>query len=346
MKQKLKLAWQIIVAAGMLSIILFIALILIDKKGLWERRGLIASCYETAYTQNFVIEHKGNYVRTKEYIDGKYLSPKLDKIYNSTNLTDTLTVFWKDDKRGYLNAYTGKIAIPAQFERAWVFSEGMGAVVKDGRLGFIDRNGNTVIPCMFMYINGYKSAKDFVFKGGYCTVFGEDKKQGIIDMGGNWVVEPLYDKINYPSKGYRLVKSGAKYGLFDSDLNLVLPIEYDDILVTDNGILVMHNGVRQMLAHDCKTVIDPLVIDYIETDNYYIVKDVETGQKTKKPVDYYYYIMSNKYGLMNPKTGKPITKAIYNGIYAVSPNLFSCRVYDGDGIAHNIIINGRGEIIK
>ena len=40
---------------------------------------------------------------------------------------DTLTVFTdKENKRGYLNTKTGKIALPAQWDHAWVFSEGVG----------------------------------------------------------------------------------------------------------------------------------------------------------------------------------------------------------------------------
>ena len=76
---------------------------------------------------------------------------------------DSLTVFCKDDKRGYLNVNTGEMVIAPEYDHAWVFSEGLAAVVKDNKVGFINKDNELVIPYKFDY--GYREfTVDFVFE--------------------------------------------------------------------------------------------------------------------------------------------------------------------------------------
>jgi hypothetical protein len=65
-------------------------------------------------------------------------------------------------KCGFLDT-KGKIVIPANFEFAQYFSEGLSAVMQDGKWGYIDKEGKTVIPFRFTYAlpfhNGYAKVK-------------------------------------------------------------------------------------------------------------------------------------------------------------------------------------------
>ncbi len=346
MNSKLKLAWRIIVATGLLSITIFVTLLLLNANRLWENMGLKAYYYETSYSENYVIEHKGNYVRTMTHRNGKYLSPKMDQIYDDIKVTDTLTVFWKDGKRGYLDIYTGKVAIPAQFDRAWIFSNGLGAVVKDGKLGFVDRNGDMAIPYQFQYMAGFRDAVDYLFYGGYCTVIGDNLKQGLIDKSGKWVVEPQYDRVNPPVKGCRIVKSSNNYGLFDKELNLILPVECRNIKFVEDGIIVMRDGEQYKLAYDGKTILDTFVVDHVTYPEYSSGENDENGDGIYKQTNYCAYQMYNKFGLMDPKTGRPITKALYDHISGITAELFCCEVAGYRGETGAVIINGRGEKVE
>ena len=58
---------------------------------------------------------------------------------------DSLTVFCKDDKRGYLNVNTGEMVIAPEYDHAWVFSEGLAAVVKDNKVGFINKDNEVIV---------------------------------------------------------------------------------------------------------------------------------------------------------------------------------------------------------
>ncbi|MBQ8695615.1 MAG: WG repeat-containing protein, partial [Bacteroidaceae bacterium] len=66
------------------------------------------------------------------------MTPKIDWVrYGS----DSIAVYALNGKRGFLNRYTGEIIIDAEknrYSKAWVFSEGVAAVMKDEMIGFID----------------------------------------------------------------------------------------------------------------------------------------------------------------------------------------------------------------
>ena len=53
-----------------------------------------------------------------------------------------------DGKRGFIDT-TGKMAIPAGFDVAGSFTQGLACVKIDGKWGFIDKSGELVIPCRF-----------------------------------------------------------------------------------------------------------------------------------------------------------------------------------------------------
>ena len=81
------------------------------------------------------------------------------------------------------------MVIPCEWERTRDFSEGLAAVFKDSKWGFIDTTGKLVIPCEW---DGIDSTKQTVFYGGFAHVE-KDDKWGIIDTAGTLVVPCEYD---------------------------------------------------------------------------------------------------------------------------------------------------------
>ena len=105
-----------------------------------------------------------------------------------------MAVYALPNKRGYINVNTGRIVIDAEvndYRKAWVFSEGLAAVKRAGKVGFINVENEVVIPFQFDY--SYKCRMwDFayLFHNGYCIMTNKSGDLGLIDKGGNWVVEP------------------------------------------------------------------------------------------------------------------------------------------------------------
>ena len=78
-------------------------------------------------------ENDGN-ITIKNTETGEVTAEKIKFDWTSSSPNDSLGVFCSDGKRGYYNSYTGKIVVPAQYRRAWIFSEGLAGVQKNGHI--------------------------------------------------------------------------------------------------------------------------------------------------------------------------------------------------------------------
>lgn len=342
MKQKLMTTWRILVATGMVALIVIagiFAYMFYDNEVRQATRTWDITSY---YSDSYVIEHGKDYLRLKDVKTEKYLTPKLSHLYDE-NLKDSITVFRQKGKRGFLNIYTGEIIIPAQYNKAWVFSEGLGAAVKDGKLGFVNKRGETIIPFQYGCSNQWKDQVDFLFKNGYCTVFEPTTgKQGLIDKSGKWVIPPRYDYINNPERGFRIVKLGDKFGVIDSTLQFILPIENDWVEFYGDGFLLQNGYSKRLVAYDGKTVLQPFVYDNIYHLTYGTDKVDDAGNIVSAKCAINSYEVAGRYGLMD-KTGKTITKPLYTAIDAIAKDIFVCDLEHGGS---KIMINAKGEVIK
>ena len=88
-------------------------------------------------------------------------------MFASEAYTDSLVIYSKNYRRGYFNRFTGEAVIPEQYTHAWIFSEGLAAVVKEDKVGFIDRRGEVVIDFQYPYLKDNDRRVDFVFHEGY-----------------------------------------------------------------------------------------------------------------------------------------------------------------------------------
>ena len=75
-------------------------------------------------------ENDGN-ITIKNTETGEVTAEKIKFDWTSSSPNDSLGVFCSDGKRGYYNSYTGKIVVPAQYRRVWIFSEGLAGVQKN-----------------------------------------------------------------------------------------------------------------------------------------------------------------------------------------------------------------------
>ena len=140
-------------------------------------------------------------VRVYNYCTGKYTTPKVNWVADSP-ANDSLTVYAIPNKRGYINIKNGEIVIDAEannYRKAWVFSEGLAAVMKEGKIGFINAKNEVVIPFQFDYTDKCRMYDfGYLFHDGYCIMTNKDGDLGLIDTTGKWIVEPAYDEIWAP----------------------------------------------------------------------------------------------------------------------------------------------------
>jgi hypothetical protein len=213
-------------------------------------------------------------------------------------------------------------------------------VVKNGKLGYINPQNETVIPFKFRPSKEKDKAIDYVFSGGYCSAIDSTGKVGLINKKGNWVIIPAYDYINNAVLGYRIVKLARKYGLLDSRLKMILPMEYDWIEIQKDGFRIAKNGGQQLVSFDTKSILKPFVYDSIVSLQYGSGRNDSTGTEIMINTNCFAYNVFTKWGLMK-RDGTVITKAIYDGIEGLSNNLFSCTIEN-----FKFTINEKGNLIK
>ena len=234
---------------------------------------------------------------------------KLDWTQQSSR--DSLAVFCSEKKRGYYNMYTGEIAVPAQYRRAWVFSEGLAAVQKNGMIGFIDHKGNTVIDFQFPFHGNPLS--EFVFSDGHCVVADTLGKCGIIDRKGKWLIKPEYDNINAYKEYAIVIKAGVR-----------MQVSYDGT--------VLNSFVLDDISRLTYTVKERY--ENREGEIVYLDKVIDTGL--------FSYRVGGRCGLMDSNCHR-LTEPLYKSIKAVDKNMFRATLID---YYSEVILNAKGVVMK
>lgn len=314
------------------------------------RIACIGTPSEERYLSNHIsFQRYGRRTRVVNEVTGEVTIRNIDCVVKSSD-GDSLAVFFKDGKRGFLNRFTGEVAIPAKYTKAWVFSQGLAAVVEKGELKFIDHNGNTVIS------KGFEpSFRDdrYIFEEGYCFV--RDKISGmlgVIDTAGNWAIEPSFSSMYYIGN-YIVVKKGIDRGLYTKDLQVVLPLEYSDInICLGSKIILTRKGIDGPKLYDLDmNLISDFVVDEVHNMVYYTGEERtfidDDGDEVTEKV---YEIANSKvyrvstpgsrdtYGLIS-KDGIRLTPPIYDGIKAIAPDRYLCS-------PHGVILNDKGNPVK
>lgn len=257
---------------------------------------------------------------------------------------DSLIVFCRNKKRGYINRYSGQVAIPAQYPKAWVFSEGMAAVEEGDSVYFIDHSGKPVNGKKYLYNS---KTPGYVYHGDYCALAVPDGKMGLIDKSGEWGVAPTYDFIIAEAKNtWRARKgddeSGVWYALNNKG-EQITEIGYPEISITEDlGIIATLPNHRQVVygfdgVKSNKFFCKDLEKMYYDKDEW----DSE-GNKVIDAATLMRYRMSDGYEGLCTVDGEIVTDPIYWEVTPVTKDTYLCKFKDA---AAGVVVNSKGEIV-
>jgi hypothetical protein len=121
--------------------------------------------------------------------------------------------------------------------------DGMFGFEKDGKFGYLDKNGNVVIPANYVYESNTKTIPGFQ-KG--MVKLKKDKKYGVLDKTGKTIIPFEYDGL-YTSNGkyisvYNTINGKNTWGVVSMQNKVLIPIAYDQLQVDSNLIGVKQNG--------------------------------------------------------------------------------------------------------
>ena len=296
--------------------------------------------YCNSYVSPYVIHHDGYPSYLYNTMERKRTISEVEWVCQSAD--DSLAVYNQNDKRGYFNILTGEPAIPARYEKAWVFSEGVAWVMEQGQLRLIDHSGKDVIGKAFPFsevIDGY------CFHNGLCPMIERKGRVGLINKQGEWMIEPIYSSINYNNHGFWIAMDTAgHYGLLDLDGELMLPFDFDYIYSYSYDDYIYARRIDHIdqvydfagnLVNACS--YDDIEQMYYEGDEF-VYQDYLEGY-ARKPISASCkkYITSDyHYGLMD-KDGNIITPPLYSDIKAISKDRYYCESEVG-----SVILDDKG----
>lgn len=257
--------------------------------------------------------------------------------------TDSLFVFARKGKRGYINRYTGQVAIPEQYPAAWNFSSGIAAVADGDSVMLINCKGERVHDTKFYR---HPANRGYLYHGNFCAMTAPDGRMGLIDREGKWGLAPKYEHVEAAPKNFWKVKetteNGGLYYTYNDSAEKVIESGYQKLEISEDlGIVVTlpthlqvsygFDGIKsdQFLCRDIETM-------YYNTDE----KDDE-GNFIVEASTLMRYRMSDGYEGLCTVDGTIITEPLYWEVLPISKDTYLFKYKDA-----GVIINSKGEIVK
>ena len=173
----LNILWKLALAAIGVSAIFFAIFLYGEIKQEKLRGGEKLSTYVKEYDRD---GYKSLYNEREK----KFTLDHLDWVSHGVG-EDGIGVYCKNGWRGFYDYNTGKPLSEPIYNRAWNFSESLGAVESNGMLGFVDKDMNMVIAPNFKIVRSSDDWPDAIqFKNGQCVIHLTPDSIGVIDKRG------------------------------------------------------------------------------------------------------------------------------------------------------------------
>ena len=117
--------------------------------------------------------------------------------------------------------------IPAQYQHTGLFSNGLASVVRDGKLGFIDKNNDVIIDFLFDDAQDFDEGRAVVEIDGYF---------GWIDRTGDFVLPAEFDDIGSISNQLIYAYKDDQYAFFNKRGEQLFNTWFDEVFAFNNGL--------------------------------------------------------------------------------------------------------------
>ncbi len=157
------------------------------------------------------------------------------------DFSEGLAAVSKNDKYGFINA-KGEFVIEPKYDWANSFSDGLAVVSLDGKSGAIDKAGKTIIPFEYEFLGS--------FQNGFATAArptndaeNYDRKYGLINKQNEVIIPFMYDEMGDLSESLIAVKKDGKWGYVDTNNKPVIPINlaYETVNGFSDGLAAVFN---------------------------------------------------------------------------------------------------------
>ena len=195
-----------------------------------------------------------NLLKSKDVVE---LTPEFIKAIRQydkiSSFSEGLAAVKKDEKYGFINT-KGKEVIPCKYSHAEPFLEGLAAVlVIEKGYGFVNTKGEEIVSCKYNMVHS--------FSEGFAEVE-KDEKYGFINTKGEEIIPCKYDGAESFSEGFAMVNKDGEYGFINIKGEEVIPCKYDYAESFSEGLAMVNiDGKRGFINTKGEEVI-PHRYDY------------------------------------------------------------------------------------
>lgn len=190
----------------------------------------------------------------------KYFSPyRLN--FNERNFTETLPN-GIEKTIGYDGVILHRVDPPESTEEVFRESEGLRGMKKNGRYGFVDRNGKLRIA------NRYDSIGEFHEGLAPVKLIG---KWGFVNVNDNVAINPNYDKASTFSGGIAIVSRNKKFGVIDKTGNTILQLRYERVSRQSNSYLITNSNLQGVADLNGNVTIEPRFDSIVSATNNLLI---------------------------------------------------------------------------
>ena len=172
-------------------------------------------------------------------------------------MRDGLLIIMEKDKAIFVDR-TGKPLFEAP-RNSWLVGGGLVAFIQNGRMGFMNRQGQVVIPPLYRCDVNWRH-RQFEEKVTPVSAPQADGKEkfGFIDKTGQVIVDFQYDWAQQFFEGLAIVFKDGKYGYVDTDGRVAIPLQYEGADHFSEGLAAVKvNGKWGFIDTQGRMVIPP-----------------------------------------------------------------------------------------
>jgi hypothetical protein len=168
---------------------------------------------------------------------------------------------WKIDLQGTISE---RLAPPEEaVQRIFEETEGLRAIQRDGKYGFVDSRGRLRIA------NRYDDIQPFSEGLAAIKIRG---RWGFLNHQDKIAIQPIYEEVSAFGGGYSLVRQKGLNGLIDLTGKQVLPARYDDIdVLPGKRLLITQNNLAGLADASGKILINPKYEHVDDLNNGYVI---------------------------------------------------------------------------
>lgn len=232
------------------------------------------------------------------------------------------------------------------YEDVWAFHDDLAVVQRGEKKGFINRQGEIVIPIAFQDVTSFREKR---------ALFREGEHWGIINEQGKVIVPATYDAIRPFDNGLAYAKKQDQWGLINHAGQLVLPTEYQEIEAFKAGFAKVSINRSHGMVNSQGKLILPAIYDAVYDMKYGLIrvrKDQKKGAANGNgdfviPIKFEGIDMidvhftkvkyESYWGVLNTETGEEIVPIVYDTIrfFKDKPNVIEAHE-NGEKLLFNI----------